>query len=80
MKSKCQNPNVKLIPEISSKNINQVLKLLKGSRTIDVTGGMFGKISELLKSRVETQIINAQIPENISKALKGERFGTIIKL
>jgi isopentenyl phosphate kinase len=74
------NPNAKLIPEINSKNINRVLKLLKGSRAIDVTGGMFGKISELLKSKVETQIINALVPKNIAKSLKGKSFGTVIRL
>ena len=45
----------------------------------DVTGGMLGKISELLKSGVEAKIINAQIPGNIARALKGEKFGTTIK-
>lgn len=74
------NPEAKLIPEINSKNINRVLKLLRGSRTTDVTGGMLGKISELLKNKIEAQVINAQIPGNISRALKGKRLGTIIKI
>lgn len=74
------NPKAKLIPEINSQNLKKVLKLLKGSLATDVTGGMLGKISELLKSGVEAQIINAQIPGNIKKALKGKRFGTIIKI
>lgn len=72
------NPKAKLIPEINSKNVRKVLKMLRGSVATDVTGGMLGKISEILKSRIESQIINAQIPGNIAKALKGKRFGTII--
>jgi len=74
------NPKAKLIPEINSKNLKRVLKLLRGSRAIDVTGGMLGKISEILKSGVEAQIINALLPGNIIKALKGERFGTMIRV
>lgn len=74
-----KNPKAKLIPEINSKNVRKVLKMLRGSTATDVTGGMFGKISELLNTGVEAQIINAQIPGNIAKALKGEKFGTIIK-
>jgi isopentenyl phosphate kinase len=74
------NPKAKLIPKINPKNVRKVLKMLRGSMAVDVTGGMFGKISELLKSGTEAQIINALLPGNITKALKGERFGTVIKL
>ena len=74
------NPKAKLIPEINSKNLRKVLKMLKGSTATDVTGGMLGKISEILKSNVEVQIINAQIPGNVFKALKGKRFGTVFSM
>ncbi len=72
------NPNARLIQEINSKNVNEVLKKLSGSTNIDVTGGMLGKISELMDVGIESQIINALIPNNITKALKGENVGTII--
>jgi len=74
------NPKAKLISEINSKNVRKVLKSLRGSGAIDVTGGMLGKVSEILKSNIEAQIFNAQIPGNISKALEGKRLGTIIKI
>jgi isopentenyl phosphate kinase len=74
------SPNAKLIPEINSKNIEQVKEWLTGSTATDVTGGMFGKVSELLEIGVESQIMNALVPGNIIKALSGEKFGTIIKL
>jgi len=76
-----KNSNAKLIPEINSKNINQVKEWLTGSTATDVTGGMFGKVSELLKIGIESQLINALVNENISKALLGEKVtGTIIKV
>jgi len=74
------NPKAKLIPVIDSKNIRKILKVLKGSVATDVTGGMLGKISEVLKTKIEVQIVNAQIPGNILKALKGKKVGTIIRL
>lgn len=74
------SPNAKLIPEINSKNIGQVKGWLTGSTATDVTGGMFGKVSELLEIGIESQIVNALIHGNITKALNGERFGTIINI
>ena len=75
-----KNSDAKLIQEINSKNINQVKEWLTGSTATDVTGGMFGKISELLEIGVESHIINALTDGNIVKALNGEKFGTVIKL
>jgi len=72
--------NAVLIPEINAKNIDQVKNYLKGPRQIDITGGMIGKISEVIKSGVKGQIINAQKPGNIRKAINGERIGTIIDI
>jgi len=75
-----KNPNAKLIPEINSKNINQVKEWLTGSTAIDVTGGMFGKVSELLEIGIESHIVNALIDGNIVRALLGEwGLGTIIR-
>jgi len=75
-----KNPNAKLIKEITKSNIEDVKKKLSGSLHTDVTGGMLRKISELLEIGVESQIINALIPGNIVKAIKGEEIGTIIKV
>lgn len=74
-----RNPDAKLIQEINSKNIDQVEKWLSGSTAIDVTGGMLGKISELLEIGVESQIINALVDGNIIRAFNNEKIGTIIR-
>lgn len=75
-----KNPDAKLIPEINSKNIDKVKEWLTGSTATDVTGGMFGKVSELLEIGVESQILNALVSGNIGKAFRGEKIGTLIKL
>jgi isopentenyl phosphate kinase len=75
-----KNPDAKLIPEINSENIDKVKEWLSGSTAIDVTGGMFGKVSELLEIGIESQIVNALVNGNIVRAFNGERIGTIIRL
>ena len=78
-----KNPDARLIPEITTKNFDQVKQWLTGSSATDVTGGMFGKVSECMdvaKSGVESLLINALKPDNIKKALNGEKVvGTVIK-
>jgi isopentenyl phosphate kinase len=74
-----KDPNAELIPEISSENIDKVKEWLAGSTATDVTGGMFGKIMEILNSGVEAQVVNALVPGNIVKAIRGEKIGTIIR-
>ena len=74
-----KDENAELIPEVSSKNIEEVKKYLSSSSDIDVTGGMFGKVKELMNIGIKSQIISALVPENISKALRGESIGTIIR-
>ncbi len=54
----------------------------EGSLNVDVTGGMQGKLKELLhlaEFGVESQIINAAKESLLKKALKGEPIGTTIK-
>lgn len=75
-----KNPMAKLIPRLDNKNIAQVKKWVSGSMAIDVTGGMLGKVLELSKTRIESQILNGSVPGNIIKAFNGEKIGTIIKL
>lgn len=75
-----KNADAKLIPEINSDNIEQVKDWLTGSTATDVTGGMLGKISELLEVGVESQIINALVDGNIARAFRNEKIGTVIKL
>lgn len=58
------------------------LDTLEGTTNIDVTGGMVGKIKELLYLAdlgIESKIINADIENNVYKALENEELkGTVI--
>ena len=58
------------------------LDTLEGTTNIDVTGGMVGKIKELLYLAdlgIESKIINAEIENNIFKALNNDQVkGTVI--
>lgn len=77
-----KDKNAKLIPLVTEKNFENVKKSLSGSTHVDVTGGMLGKVSELLEVArlgIESQIVNALVDGNIKKALQGEKFGTIIR-
>lgn len=58
------------------------LDTLEGTTNVDVTGGMVGKIKELLYLAdlgIESKIINAEVEDNIFKVLENEKVkGTII--
>ena len=69
-----------LIKTVSNKNVGK-LKLLSSGAS-DVTGGMLRKVQELLSlasAGIESEIINATVPGNLKRALKGEKVGTTIK-
>ena len=57
--------------------------LIRGSNSPDVTGGMLGKMLELIpaiKQDVQTLIVNATKPMRVYSALRGEEvIGTIIE-
>lgn len=68
------------IPLITNANFAEVQKSLSGSRHVDVTGGMAGKISTLMDwadQGLRARIIDATIPGRISQALAGEDVGTL---
>lgn len=58
------------------------LDTLEGTTNVDVTGGMVGKIKELLYLAdlgIESKIINAEVENNIYKVLENENVkGTVI--
>ena len=58
------------------------LDTLEGTTNVDVTGGMVGKIKELLYLAdlgIESRIINAEVENNIFKVLENDKVkGTII--
>ncbi len=72
----------KLIPFISNENFNNIKAYLGGSSNIDVTGGMLGKVLELLKlseqSNSTSYIFNASNEGNIYGFLSGRNIGTAI--
>jgi isopentenyl phosphate kinase len=74
------NPDAELLKVVTS---NEQIELIKNNQTVDVTGGMSGKLTELLELAnlgVESEIINANKFNIIKNALNGEKVtGTLIK-
>ncbi|MCL2141796.1 MAG: isopentenyl phosphate kinase [Methanimicrococcus sp.] len=70
------------IPKITPKTFDLFKKHIGGSAGTDVTGGMLGKVSEILdlaeKTGIESCIFNANTPGMVSDYLNGKRVGTII--
>jgi len=67
------NKKAKLIPLITKGNIGKVLHSLEEAKTHDVTGGMKGKINELLHNAVvPIHIVNARKPNYLKKMLMGD--------
>ena len=71
-----------VIPHISNENFEKIKEYLGGSANTDVTGGMLGKVLELLnlseQSNSTSYIFNAGNSGNISDFLKGKNIGTAI--
>ncbi|MDD2655841.1 MAG: isopentenyl phosphate kinase [Candidatus ainarchaeum sp.] len=63
----------KVVPLITKANVSEVLAHVKGAETADVTGGMRGKLEELLGIGKPAYIANALHPERIEKLLRGEK-------
>jgi isopentenyl phosphate kinase len=71
----------RLIGEITPHTLDQIAPVLQGSAAPDVTGGMYSKVTEMLKlvqavPGLEAFIFSGVQPGNVSKALMGERIGT----
>jgi len=75
-----KDKTAKQIREINNQNIEEVKKMLGGSSTTDVTGGMAGKVQELADIGIESQITSAMEAGKVKAALLGEPVGTIIRL
>ena len=77
------DPSVKLFHHISLSELKKLQPNVGKAKATDVTGGMFGKIMELIpaiEQKIKVIIVNATKPNNVCKALKGEKVvGTIIK-
>ncbi|MEM1586810.1 MAG: isopentenyl phosphate kinase [Candidatus Bathyarchaeia archaeon] len=69
------NSDACLLTEIKVSDLERIVASLGGSRAVDVTGGMMGKILEIMDPvfrGIEALIINALRENNIYRALRGE--------
>jgi isopentenyl phosphate kinase len=77
------NSLAKLIPRITLEDLKTYKHGITGSKVTDVTGGMQGKIRELIPAierNIQIFIVNATKPLRICKALRGEEvISTIIE-
>jgi isopentenyl phosphate kinase len=75
--------SARLIPHLTVKELKKLQQKVEETRVTDVTGGMPGKIRELIPAvehGIGVIIVNATKPNNIYKALKGEEVvGTMIE-
>jgi isopentenyl phosphate kinase len=70
-----------VIRKITPFSFIDIKKSIKGSGSTDVTGGMLGKVSELLElagKGVDSRIFNASRKGVVSRFLYGEDVGTLI--
>jgi isopentenyl phosphate kinase len=63
----------KVVPHITRKNFAEVSRHLKCSGAPDVTGGMAGKIKEIMKCRAPAYIVNAKKPARVLALLLGKK-------
>lgn len=63
----------KLVPRITRTNFASVARHITGSREPDVTGGMAGKLREIMKCRTPAYIVNAKKPARVLALLLGKK-------
>lgn len=77
------NSKAKLIERVTLEELKTHKHEIKGSKATDVTGGMLGKMHELIpaiEQDIQTLVVNATKPLRVYKALMGEEVvGTIIE-
>jgi len=77
------DPSARLISHITLNKLKSMRQKIEEAKVTDVTGGMIGKIAELMPSiekGITALIVNAAKPKNVYKALKGEKvIGTLIE-
>lgn len=78
-----KDKNAKLVRHITLVELKKMQFGIRGATMTDVTGGMLGKISELIpavEARISVLIVNASKPDNVYRALKGQKVvGTLIE-
>lgn len=75
--------NTRLIPEITPETWADTLQVVKGSAATDVTGGMSGKVGEMIGliqtiPGMKVRIFSAEQPGSLRQAIEGEPLGTLI--
>ena len=71
----------RVVERIHRGNWDQVRRALSGSGSVDVTGGMAGKVASLLalaRSGIQSRIVDARTPGLVTRALAGEDVGTLV--
>ena len=75
--------NAKIFSNLTLGELKKLQGKLGKATACDVTGGMFGKVAELIpavEQKIPVIVVNAKEPRNICKALQGaEVKGTLIK-
>ena len=78
-----KDKTAKLVRHINLQELGKMQLGVREATVTDVTGGMLGKISELtppVEAGISVLIVNALKPDNVYKALKGQRIvGTLIE-
>jgi isopentenyl phosphate kinase len=76
------NKSARLIRQVTLEELKAQKHDIEGSRATDVTGGMLGKMRELvpaIEQNIQALLVNATKPLRVYKALRGEEvIGTII--
>lgn len=77
------NSSARLISHMTLEELKGMQQQIEEAKVPDVTGGMLGKIAELMppiEKGITALIVNAAKPKNVYKALKGEKvIGTLIE-
>ncbi len=76
--------NTQVIPLITPKSWGDTLDAVQGAAATDVTGGMSGKVGEMVAlveeiPGLEVLIFSAEQPENLRQVMSGANLGTLIK-
>ncbi len=62
-----------LIRDVTKKNFDGVYRMVSGSQHTDVTGGMSGKIKNLMTLKCPTYLVNGKHPNRIRSILDGKK-------
>lgn len=74
-------PGARRFDRIDGRSWEAIRGRLRGSRAVDVTGGMEGKVDsliELARAGLRSRIIDATRPGRLAAALAGEPVGTLV--